>query len=123
LNRRNLNPRRYARWEEEALTRVEEALLVVSVVTVAEARAGYVGARWGGRRLAAAEQELDAPCPCGNLQPVPTRQRRRVALSDNDLWIAATASAREQVLVTCDRDHERIAAEMPVEVVFLPPPV
>jgi hypothetical protein len=27
------------------------------------------------------------------------------------------------VLVTCDRDHQRIAEEMPVEVVYLAPPV
>ena len=46
-----------------------------------------------------------------------------VALSDNDLWIAATASSPGCALVTCDRDHERIAPEMPVEVVFLAPPV
>jgi predicted nucleic acid-binding protein len=42
---------------------------------------------------------------------------------DNDLWIAATASVREAVLVTCDRDHVRIARDLPVEVVYLQPPV
>jgi predicted nucleic acid-binding protein len=46
-----------------------------------------------------------------------------VALSDNDLWIAATASVRSQVLVTCDRDHARIARDLPVEVLYLAPPV
>lgn len=45
-----------------------------------------------------------------------------IALSDNDLWIAATASVRESVLVTCDRDHLRIAGDLPVEVVYLRPP-
>jgi predicted nucleic acid-binding protein len=48
---------------------------------------------------------------------------RGIALSDNDLWIAATASVRDQVLVTCDRDHMRIARDLPVEVVYLQPPV
>jgi predicted nucleic acid-binding protein len=48
---------------------------------------------------------------------------RGIAISDNDLWIAATAGVREYVLVTCDRDHQRIAPELPVEVVFLAPPV
>jgi predicted nucleic acid-binding protein len=43
--------------------------------------------------------------------------------SDNDLWIAATASSRGHALVTCDRDHQRIAPELPIEVVFLAPPV
>jgi predicted nucleic acid-binding protein len=46
-----------------------------------------------------------------------------IAIGDNDLWIAATASVREQVLVTCDRDHQRIAPELPGEVVYLAPPV
>jgi predicted nucleic acid-binding protein len=51
------------------------------------------------------------------------RELGGVALSDNDLWIAATASVRESVLVTCDRDHVRIAQDLPVEVVYLRPPV
>lgn len=46
-----------------------------------------------------------------------------IAISHNDLWIAATASVRRQVLVTCDRDHVRLAADLPVEVLFLAPPV
>jgi len=46
-----------------------------------------------------------------------------VALSDNDLWIAATARMLERVLVSCDRDHVRIAPELGVEVLFLQPPV
>jgi predicted nucleic acid-binding protein len=46
-----------------------------------------------------------------------------VALTDNDLWIAATASLRSQVLVTCDRDHVRIAPELAGEVLYLQPPV
>jgi predicted nucleic acid-binding protein len=39
------------------------------------------------------------------------------------LWIAATASVRDSVLVTCDRDHVRIARDLPVEVAYLQPPV
>ena len=42
---------------------------------------------------------------------------------DNDLWIAATASVRERTLVTCDRDHLRIAGELSGEVLYLAPPV
>jgi predicted nucleic acid-binding protein len=44
-------------------------------------------------------------------------------MTDNDLWIAATASVRSQVLVTCDRDHVRIAPELAGEVLYLQPPV
>jgi predicted nucleic acid-binding protein len=46
-----------------------------------------------------------------------------IAIGDNDLWIAATASVRESVLLTCDRDQVRIARDLPVEVVYLQPPV
>jgi predicted nucleic acid-binding protein len=45
-----------------------------------------------------------------------------IAIGDNDLWIAAAASVREHVLVTCDRDHLRIAPELGVEVLCLRPP-
>ncbi len=41
-----------------------------------------------------------------------------IAISDNDLWIAATASTSRSPLVTCDRDHVRIAPELGVEVLF-----
>lgn len=46
-----------------------------------------------------------------------------IAISDNDLWIAATASRREQMLITCDLDHVRIATALSGEVLYLPPPV
>jgi predicted nucleic acid-binding protein len=48
---------------------------------------------------------------------------RGIAIGDNDLWIAGTASGRKQILITCDRDHLRIARDLPVEVVYLRPPV
>ena len=48
---------------------------------------------------------------------------RGVALSDNDLWVAATANVLGHVLVTCDRDHARIAPELTGEVLYLQPPV
>jgi predicted nucleic acid-binding protein len=48
---------------------------------------------------------------------------RGVAVSDNELWIAATAVGRRQALVTCDRDHVRLAPELPIEVLFFAPPV
>jgi predicted nucleic acid-binding protein len=131
LAQREMRPSRYGQWGEEFLNRIEGAELSVSVVTVAEARSGYLNAGWGHTRLAAAEERLR------RFRWIPVRRdhieewsrlrvaarARGIALSDNDLWIAATASVGEQVLVTCDRDHERIAAEMPVEVVFLAPPV
>jgi predicted nucleic acid-binding protein len=100
-------------------------------VTIAESRAGYVNACWGSRKVAKEELALAAFRPILIDDPhldewarlSVAARRRGVALSDNDLWIAATASVREGVLVTCDRDHVRIARELPVEVLFFAPPV
>lgn len=129
--RRLRAPARYEHWDAKTIDRVETAILSISVVTIAETRAGYLRAHWGGTMIEAAEQRLQ------RFHPIPVRRRYAnewarlraaartagIAISDNDLWIAATASRREQVLVTCDRDHVRIAPELGVEVLFLAPPV
>jgi len=129
--RRELSPCRYDDWNEATLRRIEAASLAVSVVTIAETRSGFLSAGWGLSRRATAERQLkryrwlpvrrDYVDEWARLRAV--ARARGIAISDNDLWVAATASTREQILVTCDRDHQRIAAEMPVEVVYLAPPV
>ncbi|HEX4732709.1 MAG TPA: PIN domain-containing protein [Solirubrobacterales bacterium] len=129
LFRRRSQPDRYAGWG--SVSRLRGSVLAISVVTVAESRAGFLIDHWGLRKTCTANRMLE-----GFLQiPVDrsaldewarlraAARARGIAISDNDLWIAATASVREQVLVTCDRDHQRIAPELPVDVVFLVPPV
>jgi len=124
-------PERYAHWDEGVIDRVESELLAISVVTIAEVRAGYAKASWGPRRVARAERRLAEYLPLLIGDPHLNEWARLscaarasgVALSDNDLWIAATASVRSQVLVTCDRDHVRIAPELGGEVLYLAPPV
>jgi predicted nucleic acid-binding protein len=92
-------PERYAHWDHDAVDRVKSSLLAISVVTVAEIRAGYVGAGWGSRRVAEAEREVAEFAPLMIDDPhlnewarlwVAARSRG-VALSDNDLWIAPRA--------------------------------
>lgn len=39
-------PARYAHWPADTLTRIEAAILAVSVITLAEARYGYLNAGW-----------------------------------------------------------------------------
>lgn len=115
----------------EDLRRLYAACWAISIVTIAEARAGYRIGRWGSRRVTKAELVLGAFVPLtiddADVEEwsrlMAAARAKGVALSDNDLWIAATASSPGCALVTCDRDHERIAPEMPVEVVFLAPPV
>lgn len=129
--RRIRRPARFEHWDEEVIDRIEAAPLAISVVTIAETRAGYLSANWGRPMIEATEQRLRRfhPIPvkrCHTDEWARLRSLARaggIAISDNDLWIAATASVGERVLVTCDRDHVRIAKALPVEVVFLPPPV
>lgn len=124
-------PERYAHWDEGVMARVESEFLAISVVTVAELRAGYLKAGWGARRVASAERRLAEYLPLLLDNPHLNEWARLsiaartsgIALSDNDLWIAATASVGSRVLVTCDRDHVRIAPELGGEVLYLQPPV
>lgn len=132
LLRRDETPGRYTQWDDEGvMKRVESERLAISVVTLAEIRAGYLNAGWGTRRLRNAERKLARYLPLLIDDPHLNEWARLssaarasgVALSDNDLWIAATASVGSRVLVTCDRDHVRIARDLPGEVVYLQPPV
>jgi predicted nucleic acid-binding protein len=124
-------PDRYPHWSPGDIARIKAALLAISIVTIAELRAGYADAGWGSRRVAEIEREwagylpllLDDPHLNAWVQLWVAAKARGIAISDNDLWIAATAAGLGQTLVTCDRDHVRLAPDMPVEVVFFAPPV
>jgi predicted nucleic acid-binding protein len=124
-------PERYANWNQAAVARVKTAILAVSIVTVAELRAGYLEAGWGSRRIAEMELQwasflhllIDDPHLNAWSRLRADARGRGVAIGDNDLWIAATATVRQQTLVTCDLDHIRLAPQLPVEVLYLAPPV
>lgn len=125
------HPERYPRWAGSEFGRLRSRMLAISAVTIAESRAGFRIDSWGERTIRIAngvlQQFIQFPIGRRDLDEWArlraAAKTRGIAISDNDLWIAATASVREHVLVTCDRDHQRIAAEMPVEVIFLAPPV
>ncbi len=131
LWRRLEEPARYAHWDPSVIDRVEAAVLAISIVTIAECRSGHLKAGWGIRRVARDELALAALRPILIDNPHVEEWARLsaaarshgIAIGDNDLWIAATACVREGVLVTCDRDHVRIARDLPVEVVYLQPPL
>lgn len=130
LARRSRNPGSYAHWDS-VMDRVDASEPAVSVVTLAETRAGYLSAGWGLPRMVEAERRLVR----FHLLPVRRSyvdewarlrvgaQARGISLSDNDLWIATTANVLGHALVTCDRDHTRIAPQFDVEVLFVAPPV
>ncbi|SRR6266545_1649829 len=123
-----LEPARYAHWPPEILERIRSAVLAISVITVAEERAGEVYRNWGQRRVEEATErrkrltwipldlviveqwaDLDAKL----------KQGGRRSVDDNDLWICATAIAHDLVLVTCDKPQsESPGLRAPI---YLPP--
>lgn len=128
---RRAKPKRYEHWDAQALKRIDGAILAISVVTLAEARFGYLNAAWGERRIADEERRLGSflhvPLDFPDLDEWARLRdvsgRRGLTISDNDLWIAATASTREYPLVTCDKDQFRLDGDLPIEVLYLPPSV
>lgn len=106
---------------------IATAKLSISVVTVAELRAGHLKARWGPRRRGQAERRLrrfphvsvdpSVADAWAVLKEASRRSGRKC--SDNDLWIAATGYARCAPVVTCDRDFLTLRAAG-VEVIYVP---
>lgn len=103
------------RLKEEALP----AETVISIVTVAELRAGVLGAPDVGtrdRRLATLERAFKAPVFPIDHRVAETWAGMRAYLaasggrvSVNDLWIAATAAANRMPVITQDRDFYALA--------------
>ena len=115
-------------WDPEVLARVDKAITAISVITLAEIRYGHRKADWGAKRIAEAEQSLEAylriPLDAlvieewARLKNI--TRREGLTCGDNDLWIAATASTpRGYPLVTCDEDHDRIE-DAALDVIYLP---
>ncbi len=125
--KRSAQPDRFSHWPNGTLDRIDHAILAISVITLAEARYGYLNAGWGAVRIAREESRLASflqiPLDLtiidewARLKVLSRRNGWNVA--DNDLWIAATASARGQALLTCDADQARID-DPALEVVHLP---
>jgi predicted nucleic acid-binding protein len=127
--KRTAQPGRFSHWLKQTLDRIDGAILAISVITLAEARYGYLNAGWGAARIEREERRLASflQIPL-DLTIVDEWARLKVLsrqngwnVSDNDLWIAATASARGHPLVTCDADQARIA-DPGLEVLHLPTP-
>ncbi len=127
--KRSAQPDRFSHWPKQTLDRIDAAILAISVITLAEARYGYLNAGWGAARIEREERRLAGflQIPL-DLTIVDEWARLKVLsrqngwnVADNDLWIAATASARGHALVTCDADQARID-DPALEVVHLPAP-
>jgi predicted nucleic acid-binding protein len=115
---RATHPERLNDWPDDVVTRIDRATLAISVITLAEARFGYLKAGWGQPRIDREERRLSAflrvPLDFATVDEWARLKSLSVRngwnVGDNDLWIAATASARGVPLVSCDGDHARVAA-------------
>ena len=111
-----------ASWPADAVDRISAAILAISVITVAEERAGEIRAGWGHRAVSAAAirrrsflwlpfdsgilerwAQLDADCKSKGLR----------GCDDNDLWIISTGVERELTLVTCDKNQAAVPTPRP----------
>lgn len=127
--KRSAQPGRFTHWPKQTLGRIDAAVLAISVITLAEARYGYLNAGWRPARTEREERRLASflQVPL-DLRIVDEWARLKVLsrqngwnIADNDLWIAATASTRVYALVTCDADQARIV-DSKLEVLHLPAP-
>jgi predicted nucleic acid-binding protein len=126
---RRAKPQRYAHWSRAVTDRIDNAVLAISVVTLAEARFGYLNASWGEKRITDEERRLASflqiPLDFPDLDEWAKlknySKKQGIAIGDNDLWIAATASTRGLDLVTCDEDQKRLDEILSISVVYLPP--
>jgi predicted nucleic acid-binding protein len=103
-------------WPAATTTRLNAAILAISVITLAELRAGHIYGNWSAARRARAEaligSYLLAPLDmaivdcCADLRA--TCRQRGVVVPDNDIWIAATAISRGWPLLSCDGHFDAI---------------
>jgi predicted nucleic acid-binding protein len=130
IGKRKARPDRYMQWDKATVERIEQAVLEISVMTLAEARFGYLKSGWGTAKIQAEEARLasfvqiplDAPLLDEWAQLRLLREQQGWGIGDNDLWIAATASTRGRPLVTCDQGQARLVAHPGLEVIYLAPP-
>jgi predicted nucleic acid-binding protein len=116
-------PERIAHWTPEQRGRLDDATVATTVFTLGEMRAGFRRASWGAERIDEAETVLagylllpvdfDVLASYVDLRTSYFRQ-----IGDNDMWIAATAKARQCVLATCDLDFCILKSEL--DLMYLP---
>ncbi len=124
---RRTRPQRVAHWDRAVLARIDRARAAISIITLAEARAGYVEGGFGAPRIEREERRLQAYAQLPFDDDVlaewsrlrPATKAHGLTVGDNDLWIAATAASYGAPLVTCDQDQWRLRDLLP-EVLYLP---
>jgi predicted nucleic acid-binding protein len=101
-----------AHWPSDVTQRLDRAVLMVSVIALAELRGGQIGANFGPDKIERHKRVIDTYVPVPlDLDVSETwahlwawRRANPSGIGDNDLWIAGTAISRKWPLVGCDRD-------------------
>jgi predicted nucleic acid-binding protein len=114
-------------WPDDVRARLDASVLAISVVTLAELRAGHIYGKWGAPRRERAEPligsyllvPLDMPTVNEWARLAAACKSSGVTVPHNDLWIASTANVREWPLVSCDKHFDAIPD---VEHIRLDPP-
>ena len=60
IAQRQTHPERFAHWDHQAVARIDAGTLAISVITLAEARYGYLKAGWGQPKIERNERRLGA---------------------------------------------------------------
>jgi predicted nucleic acid-binding protein len=120
-------PATVAHWAASDVARVDAAILAISVIALAEIRAGRAYANWGPKRCDAQDARMAA------FLAIPLDDKvvdEYVALHawslkghqtpHNDLWIAATALARGLPLASCDKHFQAIARDHGLVHIYFP---
>lgn len=103
-------------WPRETVARLEAAEKAISVITLAELRAGHLEAGWQPPRRDRAETRISAYLHVPLDMAIVNEWARLKALCrsngtttpHNDLWIAATANTRGWPLASCDAHFDSI---------------
>jgi predicted nucleic acid-binding protein len=112
-------------WDDAKKQRLDNAILGISVISLAEVRSGYRARNWGADKTATAEAtlaaylwfplDMDVVDRCAALRLASIKESWGVG--DNDLWIAATAQSRDCAVVSCDKGFCRIKG---IDLIYLP---
>lgn len=106
-------------WPTAVRERLSNATLAMSVISLAELRAGHLHGGWGPARRSRAEQFMAAylwvPLDMAIVDEW-ARMRadcrsRGVTVPHNDIWIAASAKTRGWPLISCDSDFDALPVE------------
>ena len=120
LRYRAARPDRVAHWPADQIQRLDRALLGISIITLAEARFGWVKSKASAKFIAHELQRLsnfvqlpidpDVLEIWALLKAAVTADG--ISIADNDLWIGATAKARGATVVTADTDFLSLAGHV-----------